>query len=270
MMKRGVPDRAPRRNAGTDAILMDKRRDNRVRRGLAAYVAMIGLVGIVAGIVGWRLLQEDRALQRQQIDDRLETSADALALELRTVVAAMRASLTEFALSEPNPSAPATRWVEDLPGDSLVALFDDDSVRAWPRDRLLFRPIPEDHGPGLQSFYTEGEVLEFREANPLAAAAFFAELGESEDAGVRAGALVRLARNLRKLGRHQEALDAYDRLFDCGEAYVDGRPAELLARQGRLAESPGIPKTSVGTHAPPRAALLAAVASLSPSTDPRP
>ena len=214
---------------------MEKRRDNQVRRSLAAYVAMIGLVGIVAGIVGWRLLQEDRSLQRQEIDDRLETSADALALELRAVVAAMSASLAEFALSGPSPSAPPTRWVEDLPDDTVVVLFDGDSVGAWPRGRLLFRPIPEDDGPGLQSFYTEGEVLEFRQGNSQAAAAFFAELGESEDAGVRAGALVRLAPNLHKSGRHQEALEAYDQLFDCGEEYVGGRPAELLARQGRLA-----------------------------------
>jgi signal transduction histidine kinase len=46
---------------------------------------------------------------------------------------------------------------------------------------------------------------------------------------VRAGAWLRLGRNLRKLGRHEEALQAYDELARLGQTSVSGLPAELLA-----------------------------------------
>ena len=50
---------------------------------------------------------------------------------------------------------------------------------------------------------------------------------------MRAGAWLRLGRNLRKIGRPEEALRAYDELARLGSTSVLGLPAELLAREAR-------------------------------------
>src|SRR5262249_39157374 len=47
---------------------------------------------------------------------------------------------------------------------------------------------------------------------------------------IRAGALMRLARVLRRAGRHQESVLAYKQLAAIGGVQVAGAPAELVAR----------------------------------------
>jgi signal transduction histidine kinase len=63
----------------------------------------------------------------------------------------------------------------------------------------------------------------------------FRALSRSKDPSVRAGALVRLARNLRKSQRAPEALDAYGELAELGDVPVGGDPSALVARQARCA-----------------------------------
>src|SRR5262249_48498566 len=58
-------------------------------------------------------------------------------------------------------------------------------------------------------------------------------LARSPDAAVRAAALIRLARVLRKRGDIVGAVRAYDMLFELRQTRVGGEPAELIARQGR-------------------------------------
>jgi len=58
-------------------------------------------------------------------------------------------------------------------------------------------------------------------------------LAQSPDAAVRAGALVRLARVYRRVGRWNEALAVYERLAACTGVSINGMPADLLARRAR-------------------------------------
>ena len=58
--------------------------------------------------------------------------------------------------------------------------------------------------------------MEFQRNNPAKAAEVFRALARSPDPGVRAGALLRLGRNLRKTGRNEEALEAYNELAQLG------------------------------------------------------
>jgi signal transduction histidine kinase len=56
-------------------------------------------------------------------------------------------------------------------------------------------------------------------------------LARAPDAGIRAGALVRLARNQRKAGQPRAALETYKELATVGGASLGGWPAELRARK---------------------------------------
>ena len=84
------------------------------------------LVGLIAGItlvplvtllwLGWRLLEQDRLLERQQSQDRLERAADL-------VVAALQRAITD---SEQRLAAGANSW----PAGAVVVTFQNDRVDA--------------------------------------------------------------------------------------------------------------------------------------------
>ena len=69
-----------------------------------------------------------------------------------------------------------------------------------------------------------------------APSAYFRDLSRAHadnDERIRAGALLRLARNQRKAGQPDRALDTYRELASLGRVPVGGWPAELVARRAR-------------------------------------
>jgi len=98
---------------------------------------------------------------------------------------------------------------------------------------LLYYPfVAEPKGPS-DTVFAPGEALEFETRDLPKAIEFYRKLADSEDAGTRAGALLRLARTLRKTRQLPAALATYDQLAGMGPETVEGLPAELAARQGR-------------------------------------
>jgi signal transduction histidine kinase len=83
--------------------------------------------------------------------------------------------------------------------------------------------------------FARGEELEYKQQNYDAAIVAFRDLTSSSAPGIRAGAHLRIARNLRKAGRFDLALAEYQEMARCGSVPVDGVPAELVARRARLA-----------------------------------
>jgi signal transduction histidine kinase len=115
----------------------------------------------------------------------------------------------------------------------LVLRVTKRTVNAYPPGCLLYYPvIPDSEEPPAATFVA-GETLEYQRNDPAKAAAVFRELARSPDPGVRAGALLRLGRTLRKTGRNEEALQVYGELAQLGRTCVLGLPAELMAREAR-------------------------------------
>src|SRR5205814_1143912 len=83
------------------------------------------------------------------------------------------------------------------------------------------------------SIFAMAETEEFQHQNFAAATAAYEQLTGSRTPAVRAGALLRLARVLRKRGDSAAALQAYSKLAELGSIPVGGDPASLIARQGR-------------------------------------
>jgi signal transduction histidine kinase len=185
--------------------------------------------------LGWRLFQQDRALEKQRVQVRLEHAADVVAGELSRQLDAIRDDLTRLS-TVPGSAIPdsAERLASRFSNDAVVIVLRSDGVAAYPSGRLVYypttRPVPQSGA----SVFARGEAFEFRRRDLPAAARTYGRLAESADSAVRAGALMRLARTERKVGRLTAALGAYDQLRTLGSTAVGDLPAELVARHARL------------------------------------
>jgi signal transduction histidine kinase len=181
---------------------------------------------IFGGALTWlgrQLLDQDRSLERQRTQERLEQSTDYIAAELQRSLSGLERYLTFV----PGPAAQA------LPTGVMILLATQGAVEAHPADRLLFLPAMPAGGPERSATFGEGENLEYRCNDPVAACEIYRVLAKSPDPDVRAGALLRLGRTLRKTGRYQEALQVYDELGRLGSVRLLGLPSELVAREAR-------------------------------------
>jgi signal transduction histidine kinase len=195
------------------------------RHLLALFIAIIVLPAAVLAWLAWRTFEQDRALERQRLRERVETVA-------ASVASGLGLRLDELARQLP---ALAAAFSVSLPDDSVLLLIRDGEILERPSGRLLYFPrIPEGRRP-RDGRLTAAETLEFRSQNPAAAAEAFRTAGGSADPAVRAAALLGLARCLRKVGREQDALAAYDDLAQLGAFLVEDAPAELVARHARCA-----------------------------------
>jgi hypothetical protein len=190
----------------------------------ALFVALTAVPLATLGWLGWRLLEQDRALERQRFRERLENAATLLTRELDRSLATWEALL---------PAAAQGNSVA-LPPDAVLLVFDVRGVVRHQGARLPFYPLvhPPPDVPGEP--FAAAEALEFREQDLGRAATAYRRLASTNDGGVRAAALARLARSLRKQGRLADALAVYGELAAMGETPVMGSPAELLARRERL------------------------------------
>ncbi len=192
-------------------------------RTLTVFLCLMLILGGALGWLGWRLLEQDRALERQRLQERLELAADGVAAALQQSLAGLESYLTFI------PSSGA----EGPPDGVLILHVNKRIVNVFPPGGLLYYPIIPDAEEPPDATFAPGEALEYRRNDPARAAEVFRELARSPNPGVRAGALLRLGRNLRKIGHHEEALRAYDDLAQLGQTAVLGLPAELTAREAR-------------------------------------
>jgi two-component sensor histidine kinase/tetratricopeptide (TPR) repeat protein len=181
------------------------------------------VLGGALGWLGWKLLKQDRALEGQRLQERLELAADHMATALQQSLTDLESYLSFV----PSPGA------KEPPDGVLVLQVTKRTVNAYPPGSLLYYPvIPDGKEPPVATFVV-GETLEYQRNDPAKAAEVFRELARSPDPGVRAGALLRLGRNLRKTGRHEEALQVYGELAQLDRTTALGLPAELMAREAR-------------------------------------
>ena len=153
--------------------------------------------------LGLQLLQQDRSLLAQR---ELESRQAAG----QTIVRSLEQSLRE------------------APGAARFTISDS-GVRAEPAAVLLWSPVPPRLREAGAAAFTEGEALEFQ-GNAQGALLRYEELARSPDVGIRAGALVRLARVYRRERRWDRAVEAYRKLALLTHAGIDGTPADLVAR----------------------------------------
>lgn len=176
--------------------------------------------------LGWRLLEQDRALEAQRTQERRDNAADLAVSALDRELSTARQRLVQ----PHQPTGLAS------PRDSLVVVFRQQRIEALPAGRLLFYPYispdVELAGSG-DSEFLRGEEYEFQHKDYAKAIESFRLLARSRNPAVRAGALLRLARNYRKAGNLRLALVAYEELSRTDRVAIAGVPSDLLGRRAR-------------------------------------
>jgi signal transduction histidine kinase len=171
---------------------------------------------------GWRLTEQESAVEAQRSRERLEQAADRIA-------ALLRANLAETGERLAAPaSSPAAIVTE--PDRSLLLIRTRDGLSTYPPGALLYAPVVEQGGEAPESAFAEGEAAEILYQQPDEAAGIYRRLSETKDRALQAGALMRLARVLRRSGHTDAARAVYERLSQIEGVRVAGVPATLVAR----------------------------------------
>jgi len=169
--------------------------------------------------VGWRALEQDRALEDEQIRQQVERAADIVAAALQRAVAASERRLAQGS--------------KDWPDGAAAMTVSGETVQVWPMGRAAYLPVAPQLTELSGAPFAAGEAVEFRQRNLNRAAAIYRDLAGSNQRDVRVGALLRLARCLRASGKQAEALPFYARLLDEDGLAFEGVPVGLVARQAR-------------------------------------
>ena len=191
-------------------------------RKLLLILFLLTLVSVSAlGWFGWRLLDQERIVESQRAQERLEQAADQVSATLRGALAETGERLGVWLSSPPAGSEPA---------DGLLLVVTESALSAQPREHLLYYPYPAPQPQAPQADFAEAEGFEFAQSQPDKALEWYRRLAESRSAATRAGALLREARVLRNLGRNDESRAVYLRLAGIPGVRVAGVAAELVGR----------------------------------------
>jgi two-component system, OmpR family, phosphate regulon sensor histidine kinase PhoR len=186
---------------------------------------------VVLSWLGYRLVEQDRILERQQIQQHAERGADL-------VVAALQRAAS---ISEQRLASGERDWADG----AAVVTFIDGRAEAYPRARIAYLPLMPQLPEVSPKQFAHGDELEFQQRSTDAAAQYYRDQAKSTDPAVRAGAWLRLARVSLAAGQPEAAMAAYSRLLTTDTVAIAGTPAslvgaygqcKLLERQGRAAE----------------------------------
>jgi signal transduction histidine kinase len=194
----------------------------------------VSLVGVMLWL-GLKLVRQDQELAAQRLQERREIAADLASAALQKALSLIEEKVAALAsLSPVERRRQAAADAETLTDDCALILFQPDTAEAFPERRLPFYPaVPRKPEPP-SSIFAEAERLEFRQMDSLKAVETLRAQERSPDPQIRAAALLRIARNFRKLGRWDEALAAYRELAAFKSVEIEMLPAELIALQARL------------------------------------
>jgi len=188
---------------------------------LVLFVIVTLMPAVTLVFLGIRLLQQDRALADQRRLEILDRAADQAVRALQQDLASTDKRLKSDAL-------PAS----GIPDGAVFASLRTDTIEVVPVGRIPYYPDePVAKEPPDAPFETL-EELEFRKQDLAGALRLAVSLADSADPLIRAGALLRKARLLRKMERPEEALETYHTLAK-SSAWIGGLPADLVALRGR-------------------------------------
>lgn len=207
-------------------------------RSLLIVLSLLTLVAVSSLTwFGFRALQQGEVVAEEHRQERLERGADRVAASMRGSLAEARERLSAWANTSP---------LDGQPEEGILLTGRDEPISVFPAGRLLYwpsSPFLEDIG---DTAFAAGERLEFGQ-NLERAADLYRKLADfNQSAVIRAGALLRLARVLRKLGKKTESRAVYTRLAQLRTTRVAGVPSDLVARHelcellGRVTDAKGL------------------------------
>ena len=203
------------------------------RPGHSLTTALVATTVVVTAALcwaGWRLLDQQRAIDDQRARAQLESGADAIAAAVRGRLAEAGERLTAW------PAAPSSA-VPTI-DHAVVVAIGPDRVRVAPEGGVPYVPIDRDP-PSSTTAFASIESAEYAASPPAEIAERYRPLATHRDVHVRAGALLRLGRVLRKARDFTGAVAAYEQLAALGAVRTDDLPAELAGLEGQRASHLG-------------------------------
>ncbi len=199
------------------------RRPSKYTAFLFLGVAAVSVITLVW--MGMRLVQQDRELEAQRLEEKREVAADRIIVALETALATEERKLVDAPIDNFRPVAE----------DYLLINVDSGEMRVWPDESLLYYPVIYPGREASSRQYADAERAEFLEKDFGRAIDVLRPFSKDKDPATRAGALIRMARNLRKAGRLEAALDIYSELVNSTHngVSVSGVPVDLVARRAR-------------------------------------
>jgi signal transduction histidine kinase len=196
-------------------------------------ILFLGVAAVSVAALVWmgvRLLQQDRALEAQQLAERREAAADRLIASLEQVLSAEEERLADLPGVDFRPSADDVVFV-------LAGSSGSSDIHVWPDNSLVYYPVIPPGREAPAGLYADAEKSEFVDHDYSRAITGLRPFSKAGDPAVRAGAQLRLARNFRKAGDLESALKIYDEMSKSSDPRVSlsGVPAGLAARRARCA-----------------------------------
>jgi two-component system, OmpR family, phosphate regulon sensor histidine kinase PhoR len=192
-------------------------------RTLFLLIAAVTIVPLCAlSWVAVRSLEQDRILDRQQARERLEAAGDLIAAAIQRAI-----SNTE----QRSISGATHDWPEGI----VVVRIAKQEIDVSPRGRIAFLPVAPVMRQVPDDVFREGESFEFQRGNRAAAIREYRRLSRSPHTAVRAGAQLRLGRNLAAIGQFVEASAIYAQLESIDDIAEAGVPLGLAAAWARCA-----------------------------------
>ena len=189
---------------------------------LLSFVAVTMLPAAALFWLGFRFFDQDRVLAEQRGRERREQAANLIVVALQQALDAAQQRLD-------HP-------IRDAPLDAVAVLFEDGRIESRPK--MPFYPVVPSREQPSSELFARGEALEFQKQNYDEAIAAYQDMARfarsPQNLAIRAGAHLRIARNLRKAGKPSLALAEYDEIVRCGSASLEGIPADLVARRARF------------------------------------
>src|SRR6188768_563233 len=167
--------------------------------------------------LGWRLLEQDRALEEQQTKQQLDYGIDSVVASLQRAIAASRQRL----------AAGDEQWA----AGAVVLAIHDERADVYPSKRVAYLPVAVTLREEPRATFSSAQLVERRDL--VEAAGMYRHLARSADPAVRAGALTRLGNTLAAAGRLTEALEAYTALIAIGDVSRFDVPVSLVGTYAR-------------------------------------
>jgi len=185
---------------------------------LVALVITTAAVTVALSWAAWRLIHQQRDIDEQRAQEQLGAAAESMAARIRGKLAETGERLSQAAA---NPTAP----LAVIDGGGILIVRPDGVVNAA---GLPFVPsVP--NTSAIDALFEEAEMFELAREDLSGAASRYQSLARHDDATVRAGALVRLARVAEKRGDTDAALRAYKKLEQSGDVRFQHLPAGFVS-----------------------------------------
>ena len=146
------------------------------RRLVIGFVAIAGGLTVALGVLAWRFVALEEEVDRQRVEERLETVAESAASAMSAGIVETEGWLVTLLRADPLERA---GLAAGLPSDSVVLITPGGTLTTHPASNLLYRPLPATGAlgrPAVDATFARVDALEYRDRNLTAAAAALAEL----------------------------------------------------------------------------------------------